>query len=292
MKRNPWVAVLLTWALPGLGHVYAGDLRRGLTLFAALVAVSAGGLLILLYLPVAPLNVLLPLILVPTVWLYIAIDAFRRARKIEDFTPRPYNRWWVYLGAILLVGFVLRPAAEDGIEARVADAFQVTSQAMAPTLLPGDYLLADRRSFRKGPPARFEIAVYRREGRTYLHRIVGVPGDTLEMNRKVLHLNGDPVAEPYVQHRDPLDVAAPAMLWQMDHLVGARADGGPTRDDWGPLVVPRGQYFVLGDNRDDAADSRYHGFVPREDLLGRALRLYFSVDEGGGIRWSRIGQGV
>ena len=293
MKRSPWVAVLLSGALPGLGHVYLGEPRRGLTLFAALGGVSVVAILTLLYLPVAPLNVLLPLGMVVTVWLYVLADAFRRGRRIEAYAPRRYNRWWVYLGAFLFVGFVAQPAAQNRFEASVSDAFRVTSAAMAPTLLPGDYLLVDKRSFRKRPPARFEMAVYRRGGTSYLHRIVGLPGDTLAMVGKVLHLNGAPVAEPYARHGDPLDVTAPAMRWQLDHLVDGdgRTATPPTRDDWGPLLVPEGRYFVLGDNRDDSADSRYHGFVAREDLIATPLRLYFSMDEDGGVRWDRIGRG-
>jgi signal peptidase I len=115
----------------------------------------------------------------------------------------------------------------------------------------------------------------------FVKRVVGVPGDRLRLINREVYVNGTHLPEPYVQHiarkhdvfRDEfprLDVSAPGLeggWWlQMKKLV-----------EDGELIVPEGDYFVLGDNRDDSDDSRYWGFVPRENIVGRPLLIYWSV---------------
>jgi signal peptidase I len=116
-----------------------------------------------------------------------------------------------------------------------------------------------------------------------------------------LYLNGELQDEPYVRHSDPRgDGGHPWMDWQTRHLTeeAAAEPYFPSRDNWGPIVVPEERYFVLGDNRDESLDSRYWGFITRPQIKGRAVGLYFSYNnrpDGGvpilsRIRWSRIGE--
>jgi signal peptidase I len=137
-------------------------------------------------------------------------------------------------------------------------------------------------------------------GKHYVKRLLGLPGDTLEMKDKRLFLNGDALAEPYAVHTDlGGDAVHPSMSWQVRFLrKGApRSTYKPTRDNWGPLIVPSERYFVLGDNRDNSEDSRYWGFVSRKDLEGRPWFVYYSSAPAGiggfsflrDVRWERIG---
>ncbi len=117
------------------------------------------------------------------------------------------------------------------------------------------------------------------------------------MRAKVLFVNGRAQSEPYTRHIDPAsDPSAEGMMWQRDHLVTGRTDPGeyrPSRDRWGPLVVPRGRYFLLGDNRDNSYDSRYVGLIADADITGRPDWIYLSWDsERGAMRWGRIGSGI
>jgi signal peptidase I len=123
------------------------------------------------------------------------------------------------------------------------------------------------------------------------------------MKGKTLFLNGIPQTEAYAKHgEDRGDAIHPGMAWQSDFLAAARSRRmySPSRDNWGPLVVPPGKYFVLGDNRDNSEDSRYWGFVDREEIKGHPWLIYLSVerDEGGGagwlqrVRWNRLGSGI
>jgi signal peptidase I len=136
--------------------------------------------------------------------------------------------------------------------------------------------------------------------RVYVKRVVGVEGDTLEMRRKTLFRNGRPQDEAYTRHTDAGgDARHPGMKWQADFLVAAEPEWkyAPSRDNWGPLVVPDHRYFVLGDNRDNSEDSRYWGFIGREHITGRPWFVYLSLEDSRGlsggwirrIRWDRVG---
>ena len=138
--------------------------------------------------------------------------------------------------------------------------------------------------------------------KNFVKRLVGVPGDTLEMRDGVLYRDGQALHEGYVTRTDPdIDPSTVEFGWQRDYLVRtaeARSGYHPSRNNWGPLVVPEGNYFVLGDNRDNSLDSRYWGFVPDSLVRGRPMFVYYSyrADDSDrplpfitDIRWGRIG---
>lgn len=192
--------------------------------------------------------------------------------------------------------------------------FVITSGSMEDTLLVGDFLLVNRVALGSrvpltqvrvpgySEPRRWDVLVFdppHEDDLKLVKRLVGMPGDTLAMRGRALFLNGEPVDEPWVQHVDVGDDSHPWMEWQRDHLAPGvdRAAYRPTRDNWGPLVVPPGHYFMLGDNRETSLDSRYWGLLERWRLEGRAVFIYFSYNKGSfrpfpwvrEIRFSRIG---
>ena len=192
----------------------------------------------------------------------------------------------------------------------VIDAFSIPTSSMEGTLLVGDFLLVNKLLFGSEvpgthvriPPLREpkvgDVIVFTAPhdpAKNYVKRMVAAPGDIVEMRHKVLFLNGEARYEPYVHLTDPdRDAVHPDMQWQAPYLAIPQSGGyRPTRDNWGPLRVPPGQLFVMGDNRDNSEDSRYWGFVPRSALLGSPWRVYYSraTDEAGwldGVRWKRI----
>jgi signal peptidase I len=132
-----------------------------------------------------------------------------------------------------------------------------------------------------------------------------VPGDTLSMTDGTLFLNGAPQVERYVVHNDPdATTSEEDFRWQRDYLVSTAeaAHGGyhPSRNNWGPLIVPAKSYFVLGDNRDNSLDSRYWGFVPDSLVRGRPIFVYYSYAPDATrrfawlsrIRWQRLGERI
>lgn len=196
--------------------------------------------------------------------------------------------------------------------------FVITSGSMEETLLVGDFLMVNRVALGSripgtraripgyGEPRRGDVTVFdppHEEDLKLVKRLVGMPGDTLAMDDKVLYVNGEAQDEPYVKHEDPGgNDAHPWMAWQREFLVDSVSASGyrPTRDDWGPLVVPPGRYFMLGDNRDSSLDSRYWGLLERWRLEGQAVFIYFSYEKESlrpfpwlrEVRWGRIGDGI
>ena len=163
------------------------------------------------------------------------------------------------------------------IRAFVVQAFKIPTGSMKQTLLVGDHILvtkfiygtklpfSDKRILALKKPGREDIIVFRYPGdpeRDFIKRIIAAEGDVIESRDKVIHINGKPVNEPYTRHTDSL----------------TKPRGVEPRDSFGPLVVPEGKYFVMGDNRDQSYDSRYWGYVDARDIRGKALVIYWSWD--------------
>ena len=226
--------------------------------------------------------------------------------------PKSFGRWaWEWVKSIavaLVIWLVLRTL--------LIEAFRIPSSSMEKTLLVGDFLFVNKALYGAEVPLmhahlpairephRLDIVVFdskTQEGVKVVKRLIGMPGDTLEMKQAVLYRNGDPQRESYIQHIDSLGdpVDAEMRQWQVAYLLPEvdREAYHPSRDNWGPLVVPPGQYFVMGDNRDNSYDSRYWGFVDRRVIRGRPLFVYYSFDHESwhalpfltAIRWGRLG---
>jgi len=230
---------------------------------------------------------------------------------------RPRWRWRVFSDYAVVV--IIAVAVFVVLRTFVIEAFKIPSGSMENTILVGDFLLVNKAiygaqipftdlhvpAFRK--PERGDIIVFRwprDPSKPFVKRLIGVPGDTLAMRDGVVYLDGKAQQEPYVLRSDTnVDPSPEEFEWQRDFLVSrAEASVGyhPSRNNWGPLVVPERSYFVLGDNRDNSLDSRYWGFVPDSLLLGRPLFVYYSYERKPSdsypwltdIRWARIGTEV
>ena len=204
-----------------------------------------------------------------------------------------------------------------GIRTFLVEAYKIPTGSMEGTLLVGDFLLVNKAVYGAeipithtrlpafSEPRRGDVLVFlppHDPERNYVKRLVGVGGDTLEMRDKVLFRNGKPLDEPYARHVDPLsDPREPRMLWQKDFLLGSlreRRRYRPTRDNWGPIVVPPRKLFALGDNRDNSEDSRYWGFFDERAVKGRPIFVYYSFEKDisqqfswlTAVRWARIGE--
>jgi signal peptidase I len=154
-------------------------------------------------------------------------------------------------------------------------------------------------------PVRNEILVFdsvEEEGLKVVKRLIGMPGDTLAMEGGLLYRNGKRVEEPYAVHADPDRSEDPIQRakmrhWQLAHLAQRdTANYQPDLQNWGPIVVPADSFFMMGDNRDSSYDGRYWGFLPRTNVRGRPLVVYFSYDASSwrslpfftAVRWERI----
>jgi signal peptidase I len=197
----------------------------------------------------------------------------------------------------------------------IVEAFKIPSGSMERTLLIGDFLLVNKLAYGAeipftsrrlpalGEPQRDDVIVFESPedlSKTYVKRLVGIAGDTLEMRSGVLYRNSKQLSERYASHNSDIDRVEERFRWQREYIVppaNASMSYDPTRNNWGPLVVPRKNYFVLGDNRDNSSDSRYWGFVADSLVKGRPFVIYYSYAPDSGslawltrIRWSRLGE--
>ncbi|MGI8499185.1 MAG: signal peptidase I [Gemmatimonadaceae bacterium] len=201
----------------------------------------------------------------------------------------------------------------------LVEAFKIPTGSMERTLMVGDFLLVNKAVYGAEVPftgkhlpalqrpKHGDVIVFEwPEDRTknFVKRLIGLPRDTVEMREGQVYVNGARLTEPYVTHTEPnADPSGEEFRWQRDALVRrAEASTGyhPSRNNWGPLLVPEKSYFVLGDNRDNSYDSRYWGFVADSLVKGRPLIVYYSYDRDAlhrmpwitNIRWGRVGERI
>jgi signal peptidase I len=232
--------------------------------------------------------------------------------------------WLKSLGGAVVLFLVIRTF--------LITAYSIPSESMERSLLVGDYLMANNALFGATlpftdirlpalrDPRQGEIVVFRPEYNQpridVVKRVIGTPGDTLEMRDRVLFRNGRELDEPYARYEQGFDQPiATGGISLLDPTVRPDAYGAqnhhplllegtdvaeyrPTRNRWGPVVLAEGQYWLMGDNRDHSLDSRYMGPVGREVIRGKPLFIYFSYDRRAdapfprpltAARWGRIG---
>ena len=165
----------------------------------------------------------------------------------------------------------------------VVQAFKIPTGSMEENLLIGDHLLVNK--FVLGPAAtgiertllpigtikRGDVIVFKypvEPDRDFIKRVIGLPGDTIEVRDKKVYVNGKPLDEPYVHFLQP-----PSGSSELHEVTSF-----DVRERYGLVTVPPNQYFVMGDNRDNSQDSRYWGFLPRENVKGKALIIYWSYE--------------
>jgi signal peptidase I len=165
----------------------------------------------------------------------------------------------------------------------VVQAFKIPTGSMENNLLIGDHLLVNKFIFGPTPLAigravlpvrpvhRGDIVVFKypdEPDRDFIKRVIGLPGETIELKNKKVYVNGQPLDEPYVHFLTP-----PSSDYQ-------EVTSYDVRERFGPVTVPAEQYFVMGDNRDNSQDSRYWGFLPRGNVKGKAVLIYWSYESG------------
>jgi signal peptidase I len=165
----------------------------------------------------------------------------------------------------------------------VVQAFKIPTGSMENNLLIGDHLLVNKFVFGSTPTPleetilpvreirRGDVVVFKypeQPERDFIKRVIGLPGETIELRNKRVYVNGNPLDEPYVHFLEPSHGASEVTSFDV-------------RERYGPVTVPADQYFVMGDNRDNSQDSRFWGFLPRHYIKGKALMIYWSYEATG-----------
>lgn len=242
---------------------------------------------------------------------YPVVTEAQRANALQRANRRRGSRlrffWdWLRSVAVAVVLFVL-------IRSFLVEAFKIPTGSMEGTLLVGDFLLVNKLVYgaeipltkTKLPGIRLprlgDVIVFQwpvDPTKNFVKRIVGMPGDTLSMRSGALMRNGIVLREKYAVHNPKGEHSSEEdFTWQRRFLLQGQGVH-PSRDNWGPLVVPGRNYFVLGDNRDNSLDSRYWGFVADSLVRGQPVVVYYSYNPGNAgrfdwltrVRWKRFGE--
>jgi len=187
------------------------------------------------------------------------------------------GRWITELIVIVMVVLLIR--------AFVAQAYNIPSGSMKPTLLVGDFILVNKLVYGFSEPKRGDIVVFKYPidpNIDFIKRIVALPGEEVEVRNNQVFINGKPL--PLIEVGRGEDNGVRKVIYEevlpegIKHKVQFYEDFPFSKRDFGPVVVPPNHYFVMGDNRDNSEDSRYWGFLPRENIVGKAFVIYFSGD--------------
>ena len=289
--NRPWLAGLLQIVTPGLGNLYSGRPLHGLILHVVVQCFVVILALALLWLP-WPLNFLIPVAAAirpnsrniavsqgKGLDLVAAkVSALMESIEVEFAQVKVFSLLVAVLAVVVAPERVL---VGSPTRAYVMQTFAADTRSMEPTLLVGDHVVVDKSAYAFSEPKRGDIAFYRfteHPQTIFMKRIVGMPGETIEIRNREVFVNGKKIDEPYVQFLRP-------------STDGRFTDGAFNGDSVAPTVIPADAYFVLGDNRDNSADSRFMGPVQRRQFLGKAKTIYFSSDpETHKPRWNRIGK--
>ena len=282
--RRPRLAGLLSLTGVPIGQLYAGHLWRAIILAGICSVALPISTFIIVSLPLSQLIMCSLIVFVLSTPLILAIDAFFLTRRNRRSQLEPYQRWWVYLLVYIAATF-FGAILSYGIRIYVAEAFIMPTRSMLPTIQYHDRFLVDKFFFDSSQLKRNDLAVHwtsAPEPRLVVKRVIGLPGEVVEIKNEQLFINGQQAEDEH------------AALLDSQQLI-------PELTNCGPVTVPAGEYFVLGDNRRNSLDSRMNGTVPSANFIGIARLIYWSNDYHfpsdhrrqpicGAIRWDRIGQ--
>lgn len=306
-ERKPLFALALSFLVTGMGQVYNGKLRKGILFFAASLVLPFLLFQLSVVGPDQTLIVLFALFLIadPGIFIWAAIDAWKQAKRSgRNYRLKIYNKLLVYILLVVGLNLLVFGLMTEWRKLQFLVApYRIVTEAMAPTILPGDLVLADQRIDHSSESLglrRGDLVVFKLPSDKSLRvpkRIIGLPGDEVELRGMELYVNGvkwtsqeAPLTEGQKLESAGKDIIAlneksDSGVYKVFYLKGT------ARDDF-RISVPENRCFVLGDNRDISADSRHWGTIALDDIVARLRIVYFSSDPKGGVRWGRIGKSL
>lgn len=292
-SRSPWVAALLSLLVPGLGQWYAGRPWRTAAWVAIALLLLPGTFAILIYLPIERANVALAGGAWVVYYLAVTFDAWRVSRAHGGQPLAVWQRWW----ACVIVAVALLTIGEAHailVRAFMFETFVIVSAAMADTFIPGDRVAVDKLWHDPQSLRHDEVVVHILDGPDSgraINRVIGLPGDVIESRDEVLYRNGEVLDEPYATFAPEASVGA-----------------DPRMATFGPITVPEGEVFLMGDNRRHSHDSRLRGTWPLADIIAPVRVIYWSRppldgphglsqqgavgDSDASVRWQRVGRRI
>ncbi len=262
VRRKPLTALVLSFLTSGLGQLYNGQLRKAVLLYIL-------GLLIVVLLPFSSLffslrGMVCLFAIVIGYMIFVMIDAAITARRLHTIKAKKYNKWYFYILIILINAFLINSLLAPFMILPIK-AYKLPAASMTPTLMIGDRVIVNKTYYTDKKPHRGDVVIFPEPSdprKDFIKRVIGLPGETIEILGKKVYINGQPLEEPYIMGAPERGLPA----------------GMAATEKFGPVTVPDGKLFVLGDNRDNSLDSRHFGFVDIAALKGKALYIYWAKD--------------
>ena len=302
-RRLPWLAVVLSWIMAGLGHIYCGRFVKGL-IFTFLVCIFIPvffGALSVGPSSVRVIVIILSFLISIVIWLAAIIDSWHTAKHTSaSYTLKDYNRWYVYV-LLVLMGTGGSTQIAFNIRTTLLEAFRVPTASNYPTIVPNDRILANKLAYKNRDPKRGNLIVFlnpedRRQN--YIKRVIAIAGDTVEIKDGQLYINDEQLQRQKLAQSalDNIKVEVNGEPLEGDIFEETNGNAhykiflaGPPHNqrttDFTKITVPEHHCFVLGDNRNLSHDSRHFGPVSLATVIGRADYLYWPVQG-----WSRFGR--
>ncbi|MET4082028.1 signal peptidase I [Pedobacter sp. UYP30] len=275
--RNAFIAFFLSLILPGLGQVYNGQPKKAILFFGLLMLIP---LLFGLTNNVTFFYGLVTLVLVEVFFrIFVIVDAVRNAKCQNQYNLKTYNTWFYHF--FIAIVMVAALWMFNTLSILGAQTFEMSSESNDPTLQVGDRVVADTKIYKSKDIAYGDLVVFNApKGEKWIFRVAGLPNDTLELNENILTINGKQSKAIFIRETTSNGFPISEFIEKFPnghqhHIFKFKKPYDSTKTTIKNIVVPAGRYYLLADNRDNAADSRYIGSIKRNDILGQIMYSYW-----------------
>lgn len=276
--RNPKLAFLLALFVPGFGQVYNGQIKKGFLFLAIeLILPVIYGLTKLGVFFIGFISILL---IGFSFRIYVIYDATKNARNLKKYKLKPYNTWYYYLAIIIGIYTLLWFYDTNSIVG--VKSFKIQSTSSEPTIKVGDKIIADLNAFDEINPNYGDIVIFQKEDslNPWVYRIVALPNDRLEIHNNFLIINGKKCKTSFIKETksEEFDVNEFEEELPNGHKHKIFTFKNPFEDNIktsSEIIIPANSYYLIGDNRDNAMDSRYIGLINKEEIKGKVVFGYW-----------------
>lgn len=276
--RNPKLAFFLALIGPGFGQIYNGQIKKGIIFLVIEL------LLPILYgftkLGVFFVGFISILVIGFSYRIYLIYDATTNAKKLQIFKPKPYNTWYYFLGIIIGIYTILWFYDANSIIG--VKSFKIPTTSNEPAIKVGDKVIADLNAFDNIKPNYGDIVIFQKKDSLYpwIYRIVGLPNDRLEIQNNFLIINGKKCQTSFIKETksEEFDVKEYEEELPNGHRHKIYTFKKPFEDNENAehkIIIPKDSYYLMGDNRDNAMDSRYIGVLKEDEIKGKVVFSYW-----------------
>lgn len=277
-RRNPILAFFLALFFPGFGQVYNGQIKKGIIFLLITFTLP-------LFFGFTRIGIFLIgfflIILIDSIFrIYVIYDAVKNAKRLKNYILKPYNSWYYYL--IIIIGIVTITWFYDYNAIIGVKSYTIPTTSNEPTIKVGDKIVGDLKAFNDKKPNYGDIVIFQKKDslNPWIYRIVGLPNDKLKIENNFLVINGKNCKTSFIKETksDMYDVNEyeEELLNGLKHRIYIfKKPFEENKNSLTEIKIPAKSYFLIGDNRDNAMDSRYIGVIKEDEILAKVVFGYW-----------------